>query len=285
MKHNPSVSRDRIELPPSFPLVISQSEGVNPTFQRLHWHTALEINYMVKGSGHYLINGSRYEFEEGDIVLIGSNDLHRAFESDEGGLVMLIIMFDPGYLAMEQRYDTDLLLPFRDMGKRFDNVLERSHPMHGSMKESLTAMAQEYGQKEPYFEAVVRAQLVQFLALVNRYFVKNSSSSYRKNRGMETIRRVLHTMEEKAAESLTLQELAESVHLSPSRFSALFNQVVGTSPMDYLIQLRLSRAVELLEMTDKKIIEVAEECGFRNLSNFNRLFKLHIGKSPSELRS
>lgn len=55
--------------------------------------------------------------------------------------------------------------------------------------------------------------------------------------------------------------------------------------MDYLIQLRLSQAAHLLESTDKMIIEVAEECGFRNLSNFNRLFKQHVGKLPSEVRN
>ena len=82
----------------------------------------------------------------------------------------------------------------------------------------------------------------------------------------------------------TLQELSDLTHLSPSRFSALFQQAVGTSPHHYLIQLRLTHAVHLLETTDQKIIEIAETCGFRNLSNFNRLFKQHVGASPSEIR-
>jgi len=279
----PSISEDRIELPQAFPITISQSVGVSPTFQRLHWHKALEINYIQKGSGYYLINGSRYDFQQGDIVLIHSNDLHRAFESEE--LVMSIIMFDSSYLALEQRYDAELLIPFRDIGLRFDNVLDRKNPKLGELGDIIKDMSAEFELQEPHFEVVVRAKLIQLLAFVNRYFAKNNETGAQHVRGMETIRGVLHDIEADISYPWTLGELAEAAHLSPSRFSTLFVQVVGTSPMDYLIQLRLSQAAYLLESTDNKIIEVAAECGFRNLSNFNRLFKQHVGKLPSELRA
>lgn len=282
MKPTLPISRDHIELPSSFPIVVSQTEGVHPTFQRLHWHKTLEINYIYRGSGYYLINGNRYDFRQGDIVLINSNDLHRAFEIEE--LVMGIIMFDPVYLALEQRYDPELLLPFREVGFRFDNVLDREHPELSRLEHMLKEMAEEYGRKEQHYETVVRTLLIRFLAYVNRYFAKSVDTKAPHKRSMETIRQLLREMEENSAHPWTLGELADKTHLSVSRFSALFVQVVGTSPMDYLIQLRLSRAVHLLETTDRKIIEIATECGFRNLSNFNRLFKAHIGRLPSELR-
>lgn len=282
MKPIPTVSRDLIELPPAFPIVISQSEGVSPLFQRLHWHTALEINYISRGSGYYLINGARYDFREGDILLINSNDLHRAFENE--GLVMTIIMFDPAYFALEQRYDTELLIPFREIGMRFDNLLDRGHPMLPRLGAAIEEMRSEFTGREPHYEAVIRSQLVQFMAFVNRYFAKEQERRSSHIRGMDTVRLALNTIEADIAYPWTLKELATAAHLSPSRFSALFVQTVGTSPMDYLIQLRLSAAVRLLESSDKKIIEIAESTGFRNLSNFNRLFKQHIGKLPSELR-
>lgn len=282
MKPNPPVIRDQIALPQGFPLLVSQTEGISPPFQRLHWHDALEINYILGGNGYILINGSRHELVQGDIVLINSNDLHRAFETE--GLVMGILMFDPAYLALEQRYDTELLVPFRETGFRFDNVLDRSNPELPRLTALLEEMKDEFRRKEPHYEAVVRSQLVRFLAYVNRYFAKGTEQRGSRARGMESIRRVLRDMEERIAHPWTLGELAELAHLSPSRFSALFAGIVGTSPMDYLIQLRLSRAVDLIETTELKMIDIAAECGFRNLSNFNRLFKGHVGKLPSELR-
>ncbi|OUS67832.1 AraC family transcriptional regulator [Paenibacillus sp. MY03] len=283
MKPNPPIIRDRIEMPERFPLLVSQTEGVSPLFQRLHWHDALEINHIVSGVGYILINGNRYELMQGDIVLIHSGDLHRAF--DTGGLVIGVIMFDPAYLSLEQRYDTELLLPFRGTGRTFDHVLDRGNPELPRLRALLEEMKDEYGRKEPHFEAVVRSQLVRFLAYANRYFVNKSREKAALARGTETIRRVLRAMEGDIAQGWTLGELAKLAHLSPSRFSALFVSIVGTSPMDYLIQLRLSRAVDLIETTELKMIDIAAECGFRNLSNFNRLFKSHIGKLPSELRA
>ncbi|GLX71416.1 AraC family transcriptional regulator [Paenibacillus glycanilyticus] len=282
MKPISTVSRDLIELPHAFPIVISQSEGVTPHFQRLHWHTALEINYISRGSGYYLINGTRHDFREGDIILINSNDLHRAFEQEE--LVMTVIMFDPAYFALEQRYDPELLIPFREIGLRFDNLLDRDHPMLSRLGAAILEMRSEYIRQEPHYEAVVRSQLVAFMAFVNRYFAKEQERNHAHLRGMEVIRQALNLLEADIAYPWSLKELAAAVHLSPSRFSALFVQTVGTSPMDYLIQLRLSAAVNLLETSDKKMIEIAELSGFRNLSNFNRLFKQHIGKQPSEIR-
>ncbi|MFF2480147.1 AraC family transcriptional regulator [Paenibacillus sp. NPDC058071] len=282
IKTHLQLSPDYIALPASFPILVSQTEGVSPTFQRLHWHSAFEINYIVKGSGHVLINGTRHDFHQGDIVLINSNDLHRAFENE--GLVMQIIMFDGGYFATEQRYDTDLLQPFRELGQRFDHVLPGSHPMVPGFGEMLLDLEREYKTKEPHYEAIVRSQFIRLFAYINRYFAKKGGAAALRTRGVEPIRQSLRAIEADIAYSWTLGKLAEMAHLSPSRYSALFVQTVGTSPMDYLIQLRLSKAVSLIETTDSKIIQIAADCGFRNLSNFNRLFKLHIGKLPSELR-
>ncbi|MGO4370043.1 helix-turn-helix domain-containing protein [Paenibacillus sp. MCAF20] len=277
-----TITKDEIRFDPSFPMTITQTRGVSPTFQRLHWHKALEINYIREGSGYYLINGNRYDFQQGDIVLIHSNDLHRAFEAE--GLVMTIVMFDPAYLALEHRYDRELLLPFRELGASLEYVLDRDHPQLPRLQEAIAVMYDENARKEAHYETIVRAQLIQFVALAGRYFMRRESGGSQPLRGMETMREVLHAIEDDYARPWTLRSLSELAHLSPSRFSTLFTQVVGTSPMDYLIQLRLAHAASLVRESDMKMIEVAEACGFRNLSNFNRLFKHYFGLSPSSLR-
>jgi len=277
------VEKDFIQLSSSFPIRITETVGVSPSFQRLHWHATLEINYICQGKGHYLINGNKHELQEGDIVLINSNDLHRAFDTDN--MVMMIIMFDASYFSLERRYDTALMNPFREMGRRFNNVLDRSNPLHPYLCQLIKDMRAEFTGAQAHYETIIRAQMVQFMALINRHFALSGPRDVAYIGGTEQIRSLLGELDNRLAEPWTLQMMADSVHLSPSRFSALFTQMVGTSPIDYLIQLRLTQAIALLESTDIKIIEVAERCGFHNLSNFNRLFKRHIGKPPTELRS
>ncbi|WP_152394437.1 AraC family transcriptional regulator [Paenibacillus guangzhouensis] len=278
-----SIPSDTIDLPPSFPILISQSQGISPLFQRLHLHNELEINLIVRGSGYYIIDGNKYTFSQGDIILINSNELHRAFETEE--LTMMVVMFDPSWLAIEQRYDPELLAPFREIGTRFSNVLDANNPVIEELRRMLYGMEEEFDRKLPSYVSIIRAHLIRFLASIHRSFALQELPKHAaKLQGIENIRKVVEQMEQHIAEPWCLQQLADLAHLSPSRFSFLFSQIVGTSPMDYLIQLRLGAAVHLLETSDYKIIDICTQCGFRNLSNFNRLFRHYMGRSPSELR-
>jgi len=282
-KLHSSIQSDTIDLPPSFPILISQSQGISPLFQRLHLHNELEINLIVRGSGYYIIDGNKYTFTQGDIILINSNELHRAFETED--LTMMVVMFDPTWLAIEQRYDPELLAPFREIGTRFSNLLDADNPVIEELRRILNDMEEEYYKQLPSYVSIIRAHLIRFLASIHRSFALQELPKHAaKLQGIETIRKVVEQMEHHIAEPWSLQQLAELAHLSPSRFSYLFCQIVGTSPMDYLIQLRLGAAVHLLETSEYKIIDICTRCGFRNLSNFNRLFRHYMGRSPSELR-
>jgi len=277
------IDQDQIALSKSFPFDMDDTVGVHAYFNRLHWHNILEINYVKSGEGTYLINGITYPLQAGDIVLINSNDLHRAFETKD--LILQVITFDPILLVSEQRYDNDIMAPFVEMGSRFDNLLDRNHPKVGELREILADMQKEFNMQAASYKSMIRSQLARFLAYINRHFSKTDVKigiDYRKKQAM--IQSVLTAIEEELERSWTLQEMADLIHLSPSRFSAIFREMVGMSPTHYLLALRLDKAILLLETTDRKIIDVAEECGFHNLSNFNRLFLKHAGRTPRQVR-
>lgn len=83
---------------------------------------------------------------------------------------------------------------------------------------------------------------------------------------------------------ITLAELARHVNMSVSNFSSVFRRAMGQPPMDYLFRLRLRRSAYLLCHTDKKIIDIAEDCGFFSISNFIKSFHNSVGMTPSEYR-
>ncbi|MEF2965585.1 AraC family transcriptional regulator [Paenibacillus sp. M1] len=279
----PKIQPDEIVLPSSFPLSVSSTKGVSPSFQRLHWHRALEINWIIGGSGMYVIQGREYRFREGDLFIIDSQDLHRAYEGKN--LEMAIVMFEPSLFGTEQRYDPDILLPFRQTGRQFSNHVPHTHPASAKLGSYIREMMREYKSKEPSYMSAIRGLLLLFLAEMNRRLKTEQEDFRRVSEGhVERIRECIRVMDADPIRPWTLKQLAELVHLSPSRFSALFGQIVGTSPMNYLVQLRLTHAVGLLEREGLSILEVAEASGFRNLSNFNRLFQHHIGITPSAIR-
>jgi len=99
----------------------------------------------------------------------------------------------------------------------------------------------------------------------------------------ERILYVLHWLNGRLAEPLDVASLAAAVALSPSRFAHLFREQVGTSPMQYLDQLRIQRSKQLLERTTSSIAQIASEVG-QDAVYFSLWFKHHTGLSPRAYR-
>ncbi|MRN54693.1 AraC family transcriptional regulator [Paenibacillus monticola] len=278
--------REKVLFSRHYPIYLGDTIGVTSHYQRLHSHDALEINMIKSGTGYYMINGERYDFKEGDILLINSNDLHCAYETDN--LVMQVITFDPSWFIGSLRCDPDILCPFKEMGVYFNNLLDRNHPKIESLRSLLLLVQEEHEAERRSYTSIVYAHLLQFLVYVNRFFRLNNPKTNKSTipaPQLEKMRIVTEIMEIRFAYPWTLEELAALIYLSPSRFSDIFRRTVGMSPLMYLIHLRLENAYTLLESSDRKIVDISMDCGFRSLSNFNRLFKRHIGTEPRNIRS
>ena len=98
------------------------------------------------------------------------------------------------------------------------------------------------------------------------------------------IRRAIRFFRRHLGEPLTLEQAAAVSGLSPSRFSHLFREETGESPMAYLRRLRLENACLLLADTDEPISRIGEILGFGSPSQFCQSFRLHTGMSPSQYR-
>ena len=98
------------------------------------------------------------------------------------------------------------------------------------------------------------------------------------------IRRALAYIHEHAMENPKVDDIARRVGLSRSRFFEQFRRCVGTSPQHYLDCSRVTIATRLLSTTNRPLIELADELGYGNHSNFTRFFTQHVGVSPSEFR-
>jgi AraC-like DNA-binding protein len=91
-------------------------------------------------------------------------------------------------------------------------------------------------------------------------------------------------LEEHAAGLVRLEDAARAAHLSPFYFLRLFQRVLGVTPHQYLLRLRLARAARLLADASLSVTDVALEAGFADLSNFVRTFRRAAGVPPGEFR-
>lgn len=105
-----------------------------------------------------------------------------------------------------------------------------------------------------------------------------------KGHGGQLIAKAIEYIKLHYREELTLQEVADSIHVSKSYFSNLFKKQAGQNFIDYLIDLRLHEAKRMLTQKDYKIYEVAEKSGFNDVKYFSKLFKRMTQMTPVEYR-
>ncbi|MGG1876079.1 response regulator [Paenibacillus cisolokensis] len=98
------------------------------------------------------------------------------------------------------------------------------------------------------------------------------------------VRRAKAFVESSSLREISLQQVAGHLHLHPGHLGELFRKVTGTTFGDYVTELRMKRAMELLAASPAKVSEISLLIGYEDVKYFSRLFKKHVGKTPSEYR-
>ena len=242
-----------------------------------------EFTYPLHNHKEYELNFE--EIGDYDLVLLCGDNLEHVWEQgncQSKQIREITIQFSPdlfsdNFIAKKQ---------FTSIRKMLDRAQKGlSFPLHAVMKVYSTIDSLLKG--EPGFY-----QFVKFLTILYELSICDdartlSSSSFARSKTASDSRRVqkveeyinLHYTEE-----IRLSQLAELTDMTPVSFSRFFKLRTGKSLSDYIIDIRLGHATRQLVDSTKTVAEICYECGFNNLSNFNRIFKKKKGCSPKEFR-
>jgi len=130
-------------------------------------------------------------------------------------------------------------------------------------------------------EAAMTGLSTAFARLLGLAKVHQVAVGARSRNAENRLLKVLALMREDVARPWTLEELARKANLSPPHFTALCRRQTGMPPLSLLIRLRLQRAMDLLQRGDHNVAEAARAVGYEDPFYFSRLFKKHIGMTPS----
>lgn len=137
----------------------------------------------------------------------------------------------------------------------------------------------EYMLKRPGYEIMVAAHLVSIIVRLGRQVKKNELSDV-ESEIRKRLENTVSYIHNHYTEDVSVKTLAENEHMSQSRFRELFKKAFGTSPGDYIINLRIERAGELLITTDSSVSYISSVCGYDDEFYFSRIFKKKTGYSP-----
>lgn len=116
----------------------------------------------------------------------------------------------------------------------------------------------------------------------NKYSIKEYK--YTVGLPQHKLRRVINYINSNLAQNLSLDDLAQLVHVSSSHFGRLFKQSIGLTPYQYLIERRIEKAKSLLNETELNIADIAEVTGFTSHSHLTTHFRKHVSVTPHAYR-
>ncbi|MCU6792239.1 AraC family transcriptional regulator [Paenibacillus sp. WQ 127069] len=184
-------------------------------------------------------------------------------------------------------YKAAFLLPVR---QEIVSIMERSNPFHiqygfvpdhpASLLHKVQLMHQEWMEQETLKRFHAKTLFYQFVYELLRQLYSQDIPTMQ----ADLVAQARHYMQEHYAELITMDLLAEQLDSSPRHLSRLFKSQTGSSPIHYVIQIRMDKAKELLLTTAATLKEIAESTGYPDSYYFAKMFKRYTGVAPIRYR-
>ena len=249
-----------------------------------HWHDEIEMIAAMSGRLIVAVGEQRLPLEAGDAAIVGGGLPHAVLPTGgmpyhENDIVFHpSLVFGDEHSAMWEHYGRRLLE--RGRGIKLCGQDPADAPLIARIQEAWSLC----GGKPPLYEFQVRQALTEvFAALWARLPEEGGATRGEEKRSARVKRMMLYLMAH-WQEEVTLHDLAADAHLSERECQRSFRAGLGMSPLQYLNQVRLNRAAELLRNGEKSITEICYSCGFQNSSYFARRFRERYGVTPRDFR-
>ena len=252
----------------------------------IHFHSDYELNFTENAAGVKRIVGDNVEvIGDYDLVLVSSKELEHVLEQHEcrsPKIREITIQFSPDIFennfTNKQQFDS-----IRKMLVKGQKGI--AFPMSAIMK--VYPLLDSLSMEQDSFYAVMKFFTILYELSKCKEAKTLSSSPFARIDTHSESRRVQNIQQyinENYKQDIRLPVLAQMAGMSAVAFSRFFKARTGTSLSDYIIDVRLGHASQMLVQTSTPVADICFECGFNNLSNFNRIFKKKKGCSPQEYR-
>ena len=231
-----------------------------------HLHKELEIIYVRKGKAVAYADKNSYLLNAGDMFIAFPNQVHYYRTVIRGEFMVLIfspdILYDVSSKISKSKPDINCFTSLDDGNLK--DIFDSIYSLDGEYKNIAISG----------YLNVVMSRILPKLRL-QTVDTENNSAFFN----------VIDFCTHNFKDDITLDIVAEELHLSKYYISRLINKRLGQNFNEYINNLRISEACNLLRVTDKKIADISEDVGFGTIRSFNRSFKLIMGMSPAEYRS
>lgn len=268
----------------AFPLAFRRHDDHGDT--DVHTHEFYELVVILAGHGRHITDREEYPLKGGDVFLLRGEMEHGYADTER--MTLVNILFDPDRLGLPMAYLQDVagyhalfhVEPRLRAQDRFRNRLRLAEEELAEAAKMIVRIQQELERKRPGYRFQACADLMNLIEFLSRCY---SHVNRQSDRSLLRVSEVLSYIEQHYREPLTVEQLTRIAHMSESTLLRTFRRILGRTPIEHVIRLRVMRAAELLQ-GDTRITEAAFECGFSDSNYFSRQFRQIVGVSPRQFR-
>jgi AraC-like DNA-binding protein len=244
-----------------------------------HAHQQFNMLFMLGGGDTMFRSGSQtLALDEGSVLLFNPWVPHLKLANEAGPTMILSLIIEIDWIdrVLEaQGLRRGLIFP-RPREQMTENVRLQAERLAAAVSRDLLESAAD---REALLLDLIDAVILAFIAPE----VERTGATSMRPIDFR-IRKALSYIHDHAFENPRIDEIAQMVALSRSRFFEQFRRCVGASPQHYIDHIRMKAATRCLSTSDEPLIEIADRLGFGAHSNFTRFFAQHMAVSPSEFR-
>lgn len=252
-----------------------------------HWHEEYEFLVITKGKGTACLNSRNISISPGDILFINAECVHSFWGEPDDPIAFYALDFGRelinsyGNDDIQQKYinrQGSGELIFRDHFRKEDPVWQN---LHDPLEEIRMLCAKDLEANE----LLIKSDLLRIWHFLCRDAQKTSFSLKKKDDGkVLLVKEILQYIQENYTHNLTLGDLADHFHMSEGQFCRFFKSQINMTAIEYLNYYRIGAACDRLREGRMSISDVAIECGYNNISYFNRTFRRYMHCTPGEYR-
>lgn len=229
-----------------------------------------QLLYVAAGKAHFYFDGRERIITKGNMVLFrpGETQIYYLYASEK----------PETYWVHFTGADVDLLLEYYQMPKNENVFFTGTSPDYQWL---FRQMIQELQLQRANYEDLLNMNLRHIFLLINRYLKEGKVIG---TEMLDEIERATHYFNENYNQNIVIEEYAAEHLMTPCWFIQNFKRITKYSPMQYIISLRITNAMNLLENTEYNVTQIAATVGYDNIQYFHRLFRKHTGMTPKEYR-
>ena len=260
-------------------------------YMRWHWHEEVEISVVISGTADFKIADTSFRLETGQGIFVNQNVLHSIHPVGDEECILQVIVFNPAYLFGygETYMCTKYLTPIVGSPTFKYYVLTNNDAFSQKVFKIREEMLAINNQRFFGYELSIKSCLCSFWLLLLEHYISEKPNIKDTSLSSDEARakRALTYMQEHYAEAITLDSIANAIHVSKSECCRCFKRTLHMTPFEYLIKYRIFSATIMIVENNPRaetISDLALSVGFNSTSYFNKWFRHYLKCTPTQYK-